>query len=125
MKKFISFVGASMLPFVAFAQTYGTSTNTGLSTLISDFGTVLSKLFPIAVAIAVLAFFYEVIMFIINKDKDVDKAKTFKNGILWSLLALALIFTFFGLIKVIANTLGIGGTVGAGIGTTDIPTVQL
>ncbi len=124
MKKIIASISAFTLPLAAFAQTYGTTTNTGLDGLVGKVQDLLGKLFPIAIAIAVLAFFYEVIMFIINKDKDVDKAKTFKNGILWSLLALALIFTFFGLIKVIANTLGVGNTVGAGIGTNDIPRVQ-
>ena len=121
MKKIFSLPLLAFIPAVAFAQTAGT---TGLAYLIIQIKGLLSALFPIAIAIGVLAFFYELIMFIVNQ-KNPDKSETFKKGILWSLLALFLMFTFFGLLNVIANTLGLQGAVGAGVGANQIPSVQL
>ncbi len=120
MKKILSLPLLAFIPAVAFAQTAGT---TGLAYLVIQIKGLLSALFPIAIAIGVLAFFYELIMFIVHKSDD--KAEQFKKGILFSLLALFLMFTFFGLLNVIANTLGLQGAVGAGVGANQIPSVQL
>lgn len=124
MKKFISAVTLGFLPFIAMAQTF--QTNQGLDNLLSSFGSVLSKLFPIAVAIAVLSLFYNIIMFIITRSSgDTAKHSGFKEGILYSVAAVVVMLTFFGIVRIIANTLGIGGAVGAGINNSDIPRVQI
>lgn len=122
MKKFLSLSAAFLAPGLAFAQAT-TAHNTGLYSLVVSIQNLLKLLFPIMVAIGVLAFFYELIRFITAKSED--KKKEFQNGLIFSLLALFLMFTFFGILKVIANTLGVGDAVGAGVTTNDIPTVQL
>ena len=118
MKRFIAFVSTLMLPFAAFAQA------TGVAGLIGRFADVLKLLFPIAVALAVLALFYEIVMFIFNKDEP-DKSEKFKKGILWSLAALLVMLTFFGIIRLVAQTLGVGDVIGAGLDSTNIPTVHI
>lgn len=123
MKKFISAATLGFLPFIAMAQSF--QTNQGLDNLLSSFGGVLSKLFPIAVAIAVLALFYNIIMFIVTRADGGEKHAGFKEGILYSVAAVVVMLTFFGIVKIIANTLGIGGAVGAGINNSDIPRVQI
>ncbi|MDB4984396.1 MAG: hypothetical protein JWM20_575 [Patescibacteria group bacterium] len=124
MKKFLASLSTfALIPALASAQIIGTSGTTGLGSLVVQFKGLLSALFPIAIAIGVLAFFYELIMFIVHKSDD--KAEKFKKGILMSLLALFLMFTFFGLLNVIANTLGLSGAVGQGVQSNQIPAVQL
>ncbi len=132
MKKIISSLSAlsimALLPAAAFAQQqYGNFTTTGgFSGFLNTVSSLISDLFPIAVGIAVLAFFYEIIMFIIAaKGGSTDKTAEYKKGILMSLLAIVTMVAFFGIVKIIANTLGVGGAIGTGIGTSDIPTVQL
>lgn len=126
MKKIISFGASLLLPVVTFAQNNTTVANnqTQIGDIFGWIANIITKLFPIMVGIAVLVFFFEIIMFILNKDNK-DKQDGFKKGILMSLLAIFVMLAFFGIIKVIANTLGIGGTVGASIGAQYIPTVQL
>lgn len=118
MKKFIALSAAAFLPFVASAQTIG------IDNLIYQFGKTLQSLIPIAIVIAVLAFMYSIIMFLINRDKDVDKANHFKGQIVWELVALVLLFGWFGFVKIFANTLGIQGAVGQDINSSDIPMVN-
>jgi uncharacterized protein YhhL (DUF1145 family) len=117
MKKFIALSAAAFLPFVASAQTIG------IDNLIYQFGRTLQSLIPIMIVIAVLAFFYSVIMFIIKKD-DPEKSAIFKKQIGWELIALVLLFGWFGFVKIFANTLGIQGAIGQDINSTDIPMVN-
>ena len=123
MKKFISSTALFLLPLAVFAQQSTTQT-TGLDSLLGKITNFMGKLFPIAVGIAVLAFFYEIIMFIYNKDNP-DKKASFQKGILMSLVAIFVMLAFFGIIRVIANTIGIQDTLGAGIDTGSIPSVDL
>jgi uncharacterized membrane protein YjfL (UPF0719 family) len=118
MKRFIAFLSTLTLPVVAFAQSTG-----GVLDLLAKFAEILRKLFPIAVALAVLGLFYEIIMFIIHQNDD--KGEKFKKGIAWSLLALVVMLTFFGGVRLIATTLGLEGTIGADLNASDIPVVNI
>lgn len=117
MKKFISLATLALLPFVASAQTIG------LDNLITQFGNTLQKLIPIGIVIAILMFFYSIIMFLKNRE-DQEKSASFKKQILWELLALILLFGWFGFVKIGANTLGIQGAIGQDINSSDIPMVN-
>ncbi len=120
MKKIISSATFLLLPLAASAQT-----TVGLTGLLGKIAGFMNQLFPIAVGIAVLVFFYEIIMFIYTRGKDVNKTEEFKKGILMSLVAIFVMLAFFGIIRVIASTIGIEGTLGAGITADKIPTVDL
>lgn len=116
MKKFISTATLALMPLSAFAQTYG---QRGVTDLIQSLKEILASLVPILIAIAVLAFMYSVVMFIIKKD-DPEKSATFKKQILWELFALVLLFAWFGFIKIIANTIGVDDAIGKDIQRGDL-----
>lgn len=117
MKKFIGIATAFLIPgSVAFA-----AGNT-LQSLITDVQDVITSLFPILVGIAVLFFFYEIIM-LITKGKDDPKKKADAiTGIIYSLVAIFIMLTFFGLVKILASTVGVD--TGDSVTSQDIPTVE-
>jgi fumarate reductase subunit D len=116
MKKFIGIASALLLPVSAFA-----AGNT-LQNLIYSVQDIITSLFPILVGIAVLFFFYEIIMLITKgKDKPEEKAKAI-TGIIYSLVAIFIMLTFFGLVKILASTVGV--QTGDSVTSNDIPTVQ-
>ncbi len=118
MKKFfITF--ASILgfaPLFAFAQLTGTP----LANLFNLISSIISTLIPIAVGVAVLFFFYQLIKYI--KSQGDDKAMAMK-GIWQSLLAIFIMLAFMGIIRLVASTVFAPGQgIGNGISTgNDIP----
>lgn len=119
MKKFIALSALILLPGLAFAQTIG------VSSLVYDLGQLLKSIVPILTVIAVLAFMYSIIRFLFAATSgDVEKKKMFQSQILWELLALVLLFAWFGVVKIIANSTGLGGAVGQDINNDDIPKVN-
>lgn len=109
----------------------GTTSSQGVVTggfvfgIITFLETLIKRLFPLGIAIAGLAFIYELIMFIWTKGNgdSGDKSEKFKKGIIYSLLALFLMLTFWGIIKVVASSFGL--QVGDDITRKQIPTVEL
>lgn len=73
--------------------------------IVSFIETILSALFPIMAAMGILMFGYNIGKYLTSKD--IIDQNIYKSGILNSLLALFIMFTVFGLIKVVASSLGI------------------
>ena len=83
--------------------------------------TVIGLLTPIAVSIAVLMFFYQIIMYI--KSQGTEKAQHMK-GIWYSLLAIFIMLAFFGIINIVSNAVLGQGQLGGSIGASVIPCVD-
>lgn len=66
---------------------------------------IVSALFPIVITLAVIAFAYNVLRFMSSKE-SLDQSM-YKAGIINSFIALFVIFTVFGTVKVLAVTFGI------------------
>ncbi len=77
---------------------------------------IFSALFPIIVAFGVLAFGYNIFNYM--RAKDLQDQNLYKGGIINSLIALFIIFTFFGIIKIFAASFGIT-QLGADLGTAN------
>lgn len=123
--KFKSFIKkavalSTLLPAFAFAQ--GTFTSTYFTSLLAQLKTIMQAVVPLLITAAIIVFFYELIQFILNKDKgDAAKLKTVRDGMIWSLVAIFVMLSFLGIIR-IAQTLT--GTRNPGnINATDIPIV--
>ncbi|HQV64729.1 MAG TPA: hypothetical protein PKZ56_00640 [Candidatus Paceibacterota bacterium] len=82
---------------------------------------ILTSAFPIITALLIVLFGYQVILFL--TDKEVEKKEIHKGALIKSLIAIFLWFTIFGLITVLAKTVGV--KVGDTVTSQNIPTVSL
>ena len=103
--------------FYGFAATtvVGTvSTQTGVDStpiirLIEATNDILARLVPIAIGLAVLGFFWFLLSFIFKgKDEPAEQVKA-RAGMGYSILAIFLMVSIWGVIGLIGNVLGIGG----------------
>lgn len=89
-----------MLPMFAFAQDLGDTMET-----IND---LLSQVIPILMIIATIAFIWGIIKYIFagGDEEGVADAKGF---MLWSVIALAVMVSVWGIVGVLVDTFGVGG----------------
>lgn len=125
MKK-ISLVRAAIftslitIPFFAFAQTatnvaVGIGTFAGLVDALT--GTIIKSLATLLLSIALLVFFYGIVEYIWAKRKgDATGAKTGNQFMTWGLVALFVMFSVYGIIKLAQNTL---------FGGIDVTTIRI
>ena len=76
-------------------------------------------LIPIAVALAILFFFYQMAMFIL---KDGDEKEKHKTKMLWGVIAIAVMVSIWGLVSVLQNVFGVGEE---SAGTINTPRVNV
>ncbi len=102
MKKIISVgVVLGFTPMLAFALNDATA--------FSIFGVIsqlLSWVIPILITLAVVYFIWGVIQYTVSQDEEAKKNA--RNKIIQGLIGLFVIVAFWGIIKVITNTFGIG-----------------
>ncbi len=115
MKKVILLVLA-FSPSLAFAQGVGNLTN--IETFIRSIGRITQIALPIVVGLALLAFFWGLARFVFQSGKE-DAQKEAKNMMLWSIVALFVMVSVWGLVNFIGTTLGVG----AGTGNNGAPTI--
>ena len=96
-----------LAPAVAFAQQLQ-----GIRGLLNSVVGIVNVLIPLAMALAVLAFFWGLVKYIFNAS-DAAKTKEGKTLMIWGVIALAVMVGIWGIIQFIAGNLGIstGGTV--------------
>jgi hypothetical protein len=104
LNKSLLTIGAISLPVIASAQqvTYGRPIIEALSTVQLIFN-ILNVLLP---ALAVLLFFWLVISFIWKKTQGTAKAED-NASLVWGIIALAVIFGVYGLVRLTASFVGV------------------
>jgi hypothetical protein len=105
MKKALLAVSLFALPLVAFAQT-----PSNLTTLISFAGDILNRIIPLLIAAAVIAFFYGLVRYIF-KGGDAKGQAEGRKIMIAGLLGLFVMVSFWGLIRLMQNTIGVSGAV--------------
>lgn len=126
MKKaltFVSLIATSITSGMAQVQigtqaAGGTANGNALLSLLALAQTIINRLVPFAIGIAVLAFFWFLIKLITDKDGGPTKQAAL-SGITYSILALFLMVAVWGVIGLLANMLGVG--IGGGLPTPTIP----
>ena len=103
MKKTAAFTILSILPGFAFAQTFN---GNFITTVVNFLGTIVHFAFPFLTAIAVIVFIVEVIKYIYSTP---EKKKESAKGLLYSVIALFLVLSIFGIIDILQNISGTGG----------------
>lgn len=97
----LGMVGAALTPAFAFAQG---AFNT-LTTIVQTLGQIVDLLLPIVFALAVLAFFYGIMLYVFSQSSETKKSG--RGIMLWSLVAIAVMASLFGIIRLAQSTLGI------------------
>jgi len=77
---------------------------TDLTTFIQFLSETLSdEVVPLLVGVAVAAFIYGIIQYFLNPDNE-EKRKAGKSYILWGLIALFVMVSFWGIVSIMQNT---------------------
>lgn len=99
MKKIISLgVVLSFTPLLAFAAS-------GF-TIINVIANLLNFILPVLIALAVVYFIWGVLQYMISKEEEQKKAS--RSKIINGLIALFVIIAFWGIIRLITTTFGVG-----------------
>jgi hypothetical protein len=99
MKKLALIVGALALPLTSFAALGN------ISGLVTDIGNIINQIIPILFALALLGFFYGLVMYIFVGD-DEKKTKA-KQTMIWGVVALFVMASVWGLVRFIGNAVGV------------------
>ncbi len=67
--------------------------------------TLADSVIPLLVGIAVVAFVYGIIKFFLNPDNE-EKRKQGKSYMLWGIIALFVMVSFWGLVGILGGTFG-------------------
>lgn len=98
--------GAVFLPVFVGAQTQGVGGN--IPALLTLVETVVGRLIPIFVALALIFFIYGLIKFVISADAEAREDG--KSMMWWGIIALFVIVSIWGIVAFIGTTLGINAT---------------
>lgn len=109
----VGLLGAAVAPVVALAEAFDT-----LVTITQKFGQIVDLLLPIVFALAILAFFYGIFLYVFSQSGDSKKEG--KGIMLWSLVAIFIMASLFGIIQLANQTLGIDQPTG----DFDVPQVN-
>ena len=105
MKKYLAALGASLLPFLALAQS--NPQLGGIQQFVADVDAIVDALLPIAVSLAVLFFFWGLATFILAAGDETARDRG-KNIMIWGVIALFVIVSVWGIIGFLGNLFGIG-----------------
>ena len=87
--------------------------------ILNTVGTILQTIIPILITLAIVFFFWALITYIMAKEDEAKKKA--RNQMISGLIALFVMFAFFGIIRIIMNTFEIEE--GAQIDSSFIPTI--
>ncbi len=96
--------------------TYGSSSGfplPNLGGLVVYTGTVIGFindwLVPVLIAIAFIVFLWGVFNYFILGAADADKRKEGREFVLWGIIGFVIIFSLWGLVNLVSDTIGLGG----------------
>lgn len=109
MKKFVYSAVSFLFPVVAFAQTLNFEQ---LNTPITGLGNIINRLIPLIIGAAVLVFLWGVLKYVISGDNEEKRADA-KWFMIWGIVALFVMVSVWGLVRILQNTLGVSSSSGA------------
>jgi len=109
MKKYLSLsLLALAMPLLAGAVEGTTGVpiqNSGVDTVISNFGIWVNDLLPILVALAVVFFIFSLLKFLYSAGSKKEEAQ---SQMIWGILILFVIVSVWGIVNLFGSTFGIG-----------------
>ena len=110
MKKFVYSAVSFLFPVAALAQTLNFEQ---LNTPISSLGNIINRLIPLIIGAAVLVFLWGVLKYVVSGD-DAEKRADARGFMIWGIVALAVMVSVWGLVRILQNTFGVGSNSGTG-----------
>ena len=101
MKKVILLAVVALVPFLASAEALD-----NVSGLLTEFGNLVNSAIPVLIAVAVLGFFWGLVKFIFAQSNEEKKADA-KKVMVWSLIALVVMVSVWGLVAWVQDAAGI------------------
>ena len=96
-------------PFVASAQ------STGLTDVLSRISNLFGAVLPLLISLGVIYFIWGIVQYFIGDGEEAKKKG--KDRIVYCIIGLAVIVSIWGLVAILNQTLGLGGTTGL-VGTS-------
>ncbi|KND47764.1 MAG: hypothetical protein AB201_02420 [Parcubacteria bacterium C7867-006] len=100
MKKII-YSALALAPVLTFAQTLG-----NLSALVQDFGQIIGRIIPIMFALAIIYFFWGLVVFL-RAAGDPKAQEAGRNQMIWGVVAIAVMLSIYGLVYWLQTNLGV------------------
>lgn len=105
-------------PLVSFAQNQFNGQY--IENFINTIQDIVESLIPLLVTLAVVFFFWELVMFIKARGKGEEKeAQAARMKLVWALVAIFVMLSFMGLVRILQGLTGVDS--GGSIDNTDIP----
>jgi hypothetical protein len=117
MKKTLAIGALALAPVLASAQAFG-----NVNSLLNGFRGLINPALAIVTGLAILAFFWGLLKFIFSAG-DEEERKKGRGYMIWSLVALFVMFSVWGLLQFIGNAFNIQNTQGGQFNVTT-PTVN-
>ena len=95
-------------PVLVLAQTPG-GTISGLQTNLGEFRALLNTLIPVLIALAVVVLLWGLVKYIRGAGDEKARADG-KHMMLWSIIAIIIMLSLFGIISWIQSAVGLSGT---------------
>ncbi len=117
MQKFLYALPMFALPFVTSAAALELS---GITTAISSVITVMNKVVPLLIGLAVLVFLWGVLKYVIAGSDDAGKRTEARGFMIWGIVSIFIMVSVWGLVGILQTSFGVSST-GTGI---VLPTVN-
>ena len=111
MKKFLALTAMAIIPAVSFAQNDAEG-------IIQRFGGILDLLTPIVFSLALLFFFWGLADYILKSGEGKELGRSRMIG---GLVALFVMFSVFGIIRFVQQSVGLDGSENEGINVPTLP----
>lgn len=105
MKSLVLTVVAFLAPVFVLAQTVDFQP---IETALDDVRGIVDIAIPIAIALAVLFFFWGLAVYILNASGDPGKREEGRTRMIWGVIALFIIVSIWGIVGFLGSLLGIG-----------------
>lgn len=106
----------ALSPVMAMAQTVGTFNGEYFTSMSTTFATIIGNLIPAFMGLGFIAFFWFLFHYITSSGEDKVKQKA---GLMWSVIAIVIMISIFGLASLLQNIFGTG----AGNSNINAPTI--
>lgn len=102
-------------------MTSGTIDTSYVSQLLEAAGSIINILMPMVVALTVLALMWGLFQYVRGGAEEKEKGKSI---MIYGIIAIAVMVSVYGLVRILQNTFGIGSTQQVTIPSVTIPTLN-
>ncbi len=118
MKKFVYASLVFLFPVITFAQ--GVSFD-GLIQPLNGLGNAMNKIIPLIIGAAVIVFLWGVLKYVLTGSEKPEQREDARKFMIWGIVALFVMVSVWGLVRILQTTTGITNTNSSGVGFPTVP----